>query len=578
MKKITNVGIIIVIILFLLSKQVLAAVPTPVTPGELPASVQPGVVSTEMRESKTPTSPESLPPAPPTEEKPENKLGAEAERIKFKLTKIILEDNTVFTEAELKPIYQDKLNKVITVAELQEIVQNITNYYRNNGYILSRAIIPPQRVKEGVIHIRMVEGGIDKVAVIGKPKGAKSLVLEFAQNIQKSKPLQLKFMERNLFLINEIPGVQGKAVLEPAKTKTGSSDLNIATETQTLGGSVSYDNYGTRYVGPQQLTGSVNANSIFRAGDTTRFTYVGASKGNELQYKDLAHDTPLGSNGTRFVLDVNQAITNPLYVLQDLKIAGNAKDLNGTVRYPVIRSRSENLTVEGVFNYLDSYVTQLDAPLYTDHLRTIKIAGAYDFADRYKGANLIGVALVQGLKIFGATANNQSLFTSRYGATGRFTKVTGQVSRLQHLFWKFSLLGLVKGQYAFNPLLASEQFGFGGSQLGRGYDPAEIIGDRGVAASVELHLDTSPGRLWLRAIQFYAFYDAGWTWNLRNVTTVPTKQTANSTGAGMRIYMMKYLSANAMITQPLSRKVLALQQVGNGGSHPRVFFSVTASI
>jgi len=32
------------------------------------------------------------------------------------------------------------------------------------------------------------------------------------------------------------------------------------------------------------------------------------------------------------------------------------------------------------------------------------------------------------------------------------------------------LYGLFKGQWAFNPLLASEQFTFGGSQLGRGYD------------------------------------------------------------------------------------------------------------
>lgn len=575
MSKVNKIRIIIASILVLMNGPLYAVAPVPTS--ELPGSVHPGVVSSEQQ-SKTAIKPQSQAPLARQEEKPENKLGAEAEKIKFKLTNIILENNTVYSDAQLRSIYQDKLNKVITVAQLQEIVQNITNYYRNNGYILSRAIIPPQHVKNGVVHIRIVEGYIDKVNVIGKPKGAKSLIMGFGENIAESKPLQLKVMEKNLFLANEVPGVLAKGVLEPSKNP-GASDLSIATETQNFGGYVSYDNYGTRYVGPQELTGSVNANSIFRSGDTTRFTYVGTTKGNELQYKDLNHDTPLGNSGVRLILDANQAITNPLYVLQPVAIAGNAKDLNGTIHVPVIRSRSENLTFDTTFNYLDSYVTELDAPLYTDHIRSIKLGGSYDFADRFRGANLFGVSLTQGLHILGATADNQSLFTSRYGATGRYTKVTGQYSRLQQLFWKFSAFFLAKGQYSFNPLLASEQFGFGGSQLGRGYDAAEIIGDRGLAGSVELHLDTNPGRFLIKSVQFYIYYDAGKTWNLRNVTNPPPPDlSATSTGGGLRIYMTKYVSANLMLTQPLSRKVLALQQIGNGGSHPRGFFSVTASV
>ncbi len=548
-----------------------------ISPSALPGSVHPGVMGSQLRQEETPTVMPSNKPAPVSQEKPANALGEDAAKIQFKLTKIVLQDNHVYSEEQLLPIYKDKLNKTISILQLQDIVQNITNYYRNNGYVLTRAVIPPQHVKDGIIYIRVVEGYIDKVNVIGKPKGARKIVAAYGQNIADSKPLQLKVMEKNLLIANEIPGAQVKAVLEPSKTQTAASDLNLATELQSLNASLSYDNYGTRYVGPQQITASAGANSILRSGDATRVTYVTTPKGNSLQYRDINHDTPIGTKGLRLALDMNQAITNPLYTLKDVKIAGNAKTYNGTFRYPFIRSRERNLTAEFGFNYLDSYVTQFDTPLYTDHIRSVKAGLSYDFADRFSGANIIGAYVTQGLKILGATADNQSFFTSRYGATGRFTKVTAQINRLQRLFWRLSALGTIKGQYSFQPLLASEQFGFGGSQLGRGYDSAEIIGDRGLAGSIEIRLDTAPQKFLIQTVQYYVFYDAGEIWNMRNLQSISTKQTATSIGIGVRIGLTKYVSAGFMIAQPLTRQVQSLIPV-NESKRPRAFFSLTATI
>lgn len=537
-------------------------------------SVQPGVISSQMQQTSNEPSQETSPVSAPKEEKA-NPLGEQANKIKFKLTKIILEDNHVYSDQVLEALYKDKLNKVITVAQLQGIMQDITNYYRNNGYILSRAIIPPQHVANGVVKIRVIEGYINKTDVIGKPRGAKPLLAAYAQHIADQKPTRISTLEQYLLLANEVPGVQVKGILEPSKTQVGASDLSLGTETKLLGGYLSYDNYGTRYIGPQQVSANAQTFSIFRPGDLTSITYVGTPKGNELQYKDIMHDTPLGTHGWRLALDVNQAATNPLYLLRELKIAGVAQNYSATVRYPVIRSRAKNLTLEAGLYSLDSYTTQLDLPLYADHVRALRVGATYDFADRFKGSNLLGADIVRGLDIAGATTDSQSFFTSRYGATSRYTKVRAQASRIQALFGRFSAFGLLKGQYSFQPLLASEQFAYGGSQLGRGYDPAEIIGDRGAAASIELRLDTAPQKFHIQTVQYYAFYDAGIVWNLRNVQGTPTKQDATSTGLGARIYMTKYLSGNFMITQPLSRQVQALEPI-NESKRPRAYFSITA--
>jgi hemolysin activation/secretion protein len=228
-------------------------------------------------------------------------------------------------------------------------------------------------------------------------------------------------------------------------------------------------------------------------------------------------------------------------------------------------------------NYLDSTVTSFNFQLYTDHIRSVKFGANYDFADRFRGSNLFGLHAEQGLNVAGASNNPNSLTTSRFGATGVFTKFVAQAARVQPIHGRFSAFVLLNGQYTFRPLLAAEQFGFGGSQMGRGYDPAEIIGDRGFGGTLELRMDFAPQRTYLKTVEPYIFYDGGVVWNLKDVTGVKTKQSITSTGLGTRFTFSPHLSGNLMITQPLTKVVAAEELIGRG-RNPRGFFSLVASV
>jgi len=256
---------------------------------------------------------------------------------------------------------------------------------------------------------------------------------------------------------------------------------------------------------------------------------------------------------------------------------GDSVTYYANMLYPLLRTRAKNLTLDGGFNYLNSNVTTFVGPLYFDHIRSVKVGGNYDFADRFNGSNLLGLHLEQGLNIWGASNNPNSLMTSRFGADGIFTKLVAQAARVQPVYKRFSVFVLMNGQYSFNPLLASEQFAFGGSQLGRGYDPAEIIGDKGFSGTVELRLDFTPGWYLLNSVEPYAFYDGGVIWNLKNVPGIGTKYSATSTGLGTRFNFTKNLSGNLMIAQPLTKQVSAMELIGRGRC-PRGFFSIVAAI
>jgi hemolysin activation/secretion protein len=386
-------------------------------------------------------------------------------------------------------------------------------------------------------------------------------------------------MERYLLLANELPGTQVRAVLSPSKTQSGAADLTLVTDNNPVTGYVSYDNYGTRYIGPQQMTGNVGFNSFITSGDATQFTVTKTPKGGELTYIDINYNTPIDEKGTRWLIGGTRVHTHPLFVLRPAQIDGLNDNYYTTWYFPLIRTRTQSLTLRTGFTYLDSQVTTLDFPLYTDHIRSFDLGGTFNFTDGWYGSNFISADLRQGLPMFGYTSNTDpnTAMTSRPGGHADYTKITMIASRLQTIKGPVSLYGTVQGQWAFSPLLSAEQFTFGGSQLGRGYDAAEILGDKGAAGSVELRYDLNVGKLLVQDLQFYAFYDAGIVWDFKYIGGTPRKQSATSAGLGLHFFTTKYLSGNVMWAQPLTRPVAAEQLIGEG-RRPRVFFSVVATL
>lgn len=543
----------------------------------LPGPAMPEQVAKALK-PKPSLVPANLGPAPviqPASKAPQ--VSAEQQKIKFKLNGINLIGNHVYTTEQLKPIYQSQIGKTISVADLFAIVQNITNFYRNNGYIITFATLPPQKSKNGVVTVQVIEGYINNVSVTGEPHNVKCLVEGFGYRIRKCPPLKISQVEEYMLLANEIPNTSVKAVLSPSKEGLGAADLNLVTVSKPISAYFSEDNYGTRYIGQQQLTGNVTMYSLFNSGDSTALTFTKTTKGGELTFADLDYNAALGDGGTRYTLGVTHVHTHPLFVLQPTQTDGLNNNFYASIVYPYLRTRSQSMNFTAGFNWLESGTNTILGLLYDDHIRSLDLGANYNFADRYYGANMMSLNFRKGLPLWGynTDTNQFTANTSRPGGYAAYTKFTGQISRLQSMRWNFSLLAVGKGQWAFVPLLSSEQFTFGGNPMGRGYDPAEIIGDRGLAGSLELRYDWAINRI-VNNLQFYAFYDIGAMWNILVNFTSPAKVSASSTGLGVRFAMTKYISGNLMWTQPLTKVVAAQALIGRGWL-PRTYFSIVAN-
>jgi hemolysin activation/secretion protein len=495
----------------------------------------------------------------------------ELKKVKFKLTRLAIQGATVFRKKQFFHLYKNFLGKNISLHHIYLIADAITKKYRNAGYILTKAIVPPQAINDGVVRLDIMEGFIDKVSVKGSLKGPKKLMNAYRKRLLRSRPLHAKDLERYLLLIGDLPGVVVKSVLTPSETQSGATDLTLILDNKPVDAHLGVDNRGTKFNGPFQFFAGASENSLLGFYERIGLQGVVTSTPEELYYFNLFYESPVSNEGTVFRLSGAFSQSQPGSSLEFFDVEGESQTFTFSLNHPFIRSRGENLRGQFGFTIRNSKTDILGSLDSEDRLRILKLGMVYDYADRFQGINLISFNLSQGINILDATESGTQNLTRPQGKSD-FTKISGKLQRLQQLAPMWMLLGSASWQYAFEKLLASEEFGTGGSSFGRGYDPSEITGDQGIALGLELQRAFDVKMKFLRGLQAYAFLDYGTVWNRIQTSTIGKQQELTSTGIGTRFNLTKHLSGYVELAKPLNRVVAS-----EGNKDARVFFSLSAT-
>jgi hemolysin activation/secretion protein len=543
----------------------------------VPPAVDPGVIQRRLEPTPTPR-PAPAPPIVP--DLAPGVVPPEAETIRFTLAAIRLEGATVYDEAELRPLWAGLLGQEIALAAVFRLAEEITVRYRNDGYILSRAVVPPQSITDGSVRLQIVEGYVDRVIIEGEQVPAQPLQA-MADRIAAARPLRADVLERNLLLINELSGLIVDSVLRPSPDVPGAADLVLVTSQRRYQGDLGLSNRGNRYTGPLELSAGVQANGLLGRYDRTRLRgFVNPASPHQLQVLALEHGQPLGSNGTQLSLFGSLVRTDPGGLDDD--VDGSSYSSSLTLSHPLVLDRTQRLELRAELGLLnsDTDVDTTDPAAIPednakDRVRTLRIGATWDVADRFAGITSLSGTLSQGLDILDASKSGDDDL-SREAGSGIFTKFAVEVSRLQSLGGGWSLFATAKGQYALDSLLASETFDFGGEAYGRAYDSSELTGDDGVAARVELRWGRLIGRPWLTSVQPFFSADFGAIWNRNNDEDgVDSSADAASLAAGVRFDFTEQVSGSLEVAQPLIRSPTIDRD--DGKKRPRVFFRVTAT-
>lgn len=536
----------------------------------VPTSVDPGQV--EKRFDTRPAAGISS-PGVTVAPGPEPAASERLSRKRFTLSGVLLEGNTAFSDDQLRPAYGEFIGREVSLADAQTMVKRITDMYRRNGYVLSQAVVPSQDVRGGVLKVRVIEGYIANVIIQGdlRETGWRNVVEAYADEMKKLRPVRTVDVERYLLLMDDLPGATAKGMVRPSVTAAGAADLVVTLSHKAVEGSYTVDNRGSKYIGPWQHTAQLVANSVFGIYDRTQLRFITTSPTSELRFIDVQHEQPVDAQGTKAALTFSHSTTEPGDALKSLNIDGESNFAQLRISRPIERTRKETLSVYGLFDVRNTDINSAGSNTSTDRLRVARAGLDYDVADRWQGVNLASAQVSRGLNLF--NASNTRELTSRTGTGAGFTKLNLDISRTQAVWNEISLFASASGQYAFNKLLAAEQYSLGGDGFGRAFDPSELSGDHALAGKVELRYSRASSLPYLAGYQAYGFYDIGTVWTRGTAAGVNNEKSLSSTGLGVRTYFTDNSYGNAEVAFPLARDVA---NQGAHGDEARFFVSLTA--
>lgn len=532
--------------------QTTTQLPPAADPGRIDELFQPGLPEPLSRPEEAPAVDEQVAPE-----------GAELQT--FVLNSVVVEGSTVFEQADFQPLFAAQVGQNISLADIFTIANEATSLYRNNGYILSRVVVPPQDIIGGTVVLQAVEGYVDQVFIDGDPGGDTSILEAYGEKIRQARPLNASDLERYLLLAGDLAGAEARGVLAPSQTTPGASDLTIVMEQTAFDGFAAIDNRGSRFVGEWIGTAGIGLNSLLGYHEEFNLTVATAADFSELAFAEFAATLPVGDEGTTLTARTSYSFSEPGDILQPFDVDSRSFRASFEGNHPLIRSRTENLFINGAFEWGHFKSTTQGQPLSNDDLRVIRVTGTYDFVDDLLGVNLIRGAFNQGLPWLGATSSDDAN-KSRAEGSGTFTTLQVDLQRLQRIAPGFNVLLAASGQVASTALLASEEFGVGGAAVGRGFNGSEITGDHGLSGKVELQygesLDSYLG--FVDSYQVYGFYDAGIVWNIEQPEGALNgpNDTLHSVGAGVRMNVLDAVSVNLEVAHRLGANNNNIENLG----------------
>ena len=438
--------------------------------------------------------------------------------LRFTVKSFAIEGVNILPEAEVQMAIRSWVGVPVSFDDLQRACDAIQNLYRSKGYTV-QAILPPQKIADGIVKILVTEAKLGKV-VVENPQGPTRFSKERAAEYityanTPGEPLNMDKLERAIVILNETPGVMVSSQLEPGD-KDGETNVRVQlTQPNMVQGRVEANNYGSRTTGANQGVVALNLNGVLGIGDSASINGI-SSEGS--QYLQGAISLPGSENGLRLGLAGTFLQYKNVSNYASTGGAGDAWTTGLSAAYPLIRSQTGNLNTN--LNYdIKSYNnrnTISNTVISAYNINNISAGLSGNIVDSF-GYGAVSSGSVTAVLGHLDILNTSLPYYSQYLVPGsspavyqpitpsNFSKLTFSANRNQQLVedGTTTLYTTVSGQFASTNLNSAEQFYLGGPYGVRAYPVAQSGGSQGGIFSVELRHQLQP------KLMASAFFDAG---------------------------------------------------------------------
>lgn len=459
---------------------------------------------------------------------------------------------TIYTQQQLKQLTERFIDLELNLYDLNRAADSVTRLYRETGYPIARAIIPAQKVENGIVRIEVIEGRISTVSIVGNNRYSEKMIASRISELSKNEIITLDRLERSLLLMNDLPGLSARATLAPG-AEFGTTDMVIRAEETSVAGAVTFDNYGIEETGQLRIDAGVDFNNPLGIGDQLNIRAI-KTEHELLSYGRIGYSLPLSSNGTRLSGTYSRVNYDIAGVFAPLAISGEVTDSELMLTWPYVRSRSRNLIFGIGLRRTEASQRTLGLPTSDTRIDLLNLTAVGNWV--HEDSALTNVTLA-----FSSNGKDNPNGTRQDAQAAKFDFDINHL-RAASKNWDFYLR--TRWVFSTDTLADTEKFFLGGPGSVRGYRPSELRGDNGWLATIELRrqfvLTNTAGMINL-------FYDDG----SAKAKGFSRYDSIRSAGIGASVFPHKNLRANVEYAYPLSDRVSV------DGKRGRTWFTLGSS-
>ena len=487
----------------------------------------------------------------------------------IKVEKIEIEGNTVFSDSQLKKVIGSIEEKLITLERLSQIRNQIEQFYIDRGYIGSNVFTPPQKIRDGTLRLRIIEGSLSLIEIEGnsnlKEEYMKARLPELDRPIRDSDLIKALTQLKKDPLIKSIRGELD--TIEPGKLLlTVEVEENKPIQTQ-----LNFANTYSPTIGSLGGTATIIHQNLLGFGDRASVNYTITEGINRY---GVGYSIPFNKSGGRVTFDYVNADSELIEeVISAFDIQADYEGLKLSIQQPIINNEIEEFVFSIGLDKLrsETFVAENISFPFVDGLEDgvsritpLRIGQEYT---RRGNKNLLAAKsqFNIGLDLFNATFNET-------GIDGAFWSWLGSVQWIR-AFDKdgnWQLRTSLTTQLTPDKLLPLEQLTVGGLGSVRGYRQNLIVGDNGIVAVAEGQIPVIKTNKW-GSLYLVPFLDLGTIWSNYSDSADNQTNTLASVGLEMNYQIEQFLSTKVFYGIPLSNT----KDFGDASAEKRWGFSIS---
>ncbi len=463
------------------------------------------------------------------------------------LTTVIVGGSTVYSPPRLFAAYRDQLGRPISRDGARAILTSLADLYVGDGYVKPEFKLDDTLTGRGVLRVQVYEAQVSNVIFEGDGRFRDALD-EIGARLENTRPLRKDDVPQALRAMRQISGLAVTASTRRDPAIRNAYELTVQTTFSPLDGVVRMNNRGTDQVGPAFMLGQIFANGLLGRGEKIGLIFAAATDHDEYLGGGLYFDTPLGAGGSRGNVMLFRSHSAPNEAPFNLDDEYTHERVTFKVSRPLRQDSNLTLIASGGLESDDLTIDSNGELIRADRLRIIEAGLRGSWRGKTGTQYSTNLQLRNGIDGFlGAGLEARDLVVDPRRADFVVAQLQGTAYRRFAERWSVRLDAF--SQYTNQVLPDTERFKIGGDRLGRGFEVAEIAGDRGIGAKIELRRDLLATESFVGRLSAYSFYDFGAAWKQNR----PGRESAATAGSGIAIQggtLTGYLELAAPLTGP----------------------------